>query len=229
MRTTERDKLLLVLAITSGSADSWSFLGLGHAFVANMTGNTVLLGIGLSGARHDVLHPLIALIFYAIGVSIGSFLTRDVNQDSIWDKAVSRVLFLEALLLIAAEAAWVSVRAAPNPIITSALLGCIATAVGLQSGSMLSLKLPGIVTTYITGTWTILVSGLVKVDTRRARLHEDKAGFEERQLIQIIFLATYLLSAVAGGCAFRYFLAIMGIITAIPILVAATYGTLQSG
>jgi uncharacterized membrane protein YoaK (UPF0700 family) len=92
VRTTERDKLLLVLAITSGSADSWSFLGLGHAFVANMTGNTVLLGLGFSGARHDVLHPLIALIFYAIGVSIGSFLTRNVTPDSIWHQAVSRVL-----------------------------------------------------------------------------------------------------------------------------------------
>jgi uncharacterized membrane protein YoaK (UPF0700 family) len=228
VRTTERDKFLLVLAITSGSADAWSFLGLGQAFVANMTGNTVLLGIGLSGARHDVLHPLIALIFYAIGVSIGSFLTRGVNQDSIWDKAVSRVLFLEALLLIAAEAAWIGVRTAPTSMMTSAMLGCVATAIGLQSGSMLSLKLPGIVTTYITGTWTLLVSGLVKMDTRRARLGEDKANFEERQLIQIIFLTIYLLSAVAAGFAFRYFPSIMGIISAIPIVLTATYGTLHS-
>jgi uncharacterized membrane protein YoaK (UPF0700 family) len=199
----------------------------GHAFVANMTGNTVLLGIGLSGARHDVLHPLIALLFYAIGVTIGSFLTRNVAADSIWDKAVSRVLFLEALLLIVAEAAWLGSRPSPNPLTTSATLGCIATAIGLQSGSMLSLKLPGIVTTYITGTWTLLMSGLAKMDTRRARLREDKASFEERQMIQIVFLATYFLSALAAGCAFRYLPAMMGIITAIPILLAATYGTFR--
>ena len=229
MRTTERDKLLLVLAITSGSADAWSFLGVGHAFVANMTGNTVLLGLGVSGARPDVLHPLIALIFYAVGVSIGSFLTRAVNQDSIWDKAVSRVLFLEALLLITSEAAWIRVRPAPTLLTTSATLACIAAAIGLQSGSMLSLKLPGIVTTYITGTWTLLMSGLVKMDTRRARLREDKATFEARQMIQVVFLATYFLSALAAGCAFRFVPAIMGVITAIPILIAATYGAIRSG
>jgi uncharacterized membrane protein YoaK (UPF0700 family) len=193
-----------------------------------MTGNTVLLGLGLSGARADMLHPLIALIFYAIGVSIGSFLTRRVSQDSIWDKAVSRVLFLEAFLLIASEAAWIGTVHAPNPLTTSVMLGCIATAIGLQSGSMLSLKLPGIVTTYITGTWTLLVSGIVKMDRRRKRLREDEASFEERQMIQIVFLATYFLSALAAGCAYRYLPSMMGAITAIPILLAATYGAARS-
>jgi len=228
VRTTERDKLLLILAITSGSADAWSFLGVGHAFVANMTGNTVLLGIGLAGARHDVLHPFIALIFYALGVTIGSFLTRDVNPDSIWDNAVSLVLFLEAILLIAAEVAWIQVRPTSNPLMTCALLGCVGAAIGLQSGSMLSLKLPGIVTTYITGTWTLLISGLVLMDTRRRALHEDRPSFEERQLIQIVFLAIYFLSALAAGFAFRYAPSIMGIITALPILLAATYATVRN-
>jgi uncharacterized membrane protein YoaK (UPF0700 family) len=104
-----------------------------------MTGNTVLLGISIFGLHHDVLHPLIALISYAIGVSAGSYLTRNVSPDSIWDKAVSRVLFLEALLLIAAEVEWIRAGSAPGSIATDALLGCIAVAIGLQSGSMLSL------------------------------------------------------------------------------------------
>ena len=37
-----------------------------------------------------------------------------------------------------------------------------ALAMGMQSGAMVQLKIPGIVTTYITGTWTTLVSGLVR-------------------------------------------------------------------
>ncbi|HTT74732.1 MAG TPA: YoaK family protein [Candidatus Binataceae bacterium] len=227
MRTTERDKLLLVLAITSGSADSWIYLGIGHAFVANMTGNTVLLGIATFGMHHDVFHPLTALVFYAIGVAIGSFLTRNVKQDSIWDKAVTRVLFLEALLLIASAVVWLHTGAAPNPTTTGALLACVATAIGLQSGSMLSLKLPGIVTTYISGTWTILVSGLVRMNEVQARSHESPASFEERKLIQLIFLAAYFLSAVAAGCAFRYFPAIVGIISAVPVLFTAAYGAIR--
>ncbi|HEX4210973.1 MAG TPA: YoaK family protein [Candidatus Binataceae bacterium] len=227
MQPAERDKLLLVLAITSGSADAWSYIGLGRAFVANMTGNTVLLGIAIFGEHHDILHPLIALVFYAIGAAIGSFFTRRVIPDSIWDKSVSGVLFLEAILLIFSEAAWMRTAAAPSPSMTCAFLACIATAIGLQSGSMLSLKLPGIVTTYISGTWTILVSGLVQMDRRRARLRENRANFEERLFIQITFLITYFLSAVAAGCAFRYVPVAIGIITALPILIAAAYSSIR--
>ena len=40
MRETERDVMLFLLAASAGSADGWSYFGLGHAFVANMTGNT---------------------------------------------------------------------------------------------------------------------------------------------------------------------------------------------
>lgn len=56
MRRSERDALLLMLAIAAGSADGWSYFGLGHAFVANMTGNTVLLGIAVF-LHGDLLHP----------------------------------------------------------------------------------------------------------------------------------------------------------------------------
>jgi uncharacterized membrane protein YoaK (UPF0700 family) len=40
VRRIERDLLLLLLAVAAGSADGWSYFGLGHAFVANMTGTT---------------------------------------------------------------------------------------------------------------------------------------------------------------------------------------------
>ena len=55
MRSAERDVLLFVLAASAGSADGWSYLGLGHAFVANMTGNTVLLGIAVFQNHGDLL------------------------------------------------------------------------------------------------------------------------------------------------------------------------------
>ena len=47
MASVERDVRLLILAASAGSADGWSYFGLGHAFVANMTGNTVLLGLAV--------------------------------------------------------------------------------------------------------------------------------------------------------------------------------------
>jgi uncharacterized membrane protein YoaK (UPF0700 family) len=43
-----RDILLLVLTWAAGSVDAISFLALGRVFTANMTGNTVLLGLHLA-------------------------------------------------------------------------------------------------------------------------------------------------------------------------------------
>src|SRR5260370_15104879 len=43
-------RTLLVLTFTTGLVDAASYLGLGHVFTANMTGNIVLLGFGIAGS-----------------------------------------------------------------------------------------------------------------------------------------------------------------------------------
>ena len=42
--------ILLVLTVLSGLVDAVCYLGLGHVFTANMTGNVVLLGFAAAGA-----------------------------------------------------------------------------------------------------------------------------------------------------------------------------------
>jgi len=42
--------LLLGLTVVTGLVDAFSYLVLGHVFVANMTGNVVFLGFALAGA-----------------------------------------------------------------------------------------------------------------------------------------------------------------------------------
>ena len=116
----ERDVLLGVLAVSAGSADGWSFFGLGHAFVANMTGNTVFLGMSIFQKHGDPLHFLISLACYAAGVITGSLLTRNIQAESnsdLWPHAVSRTLLLEALLLVLAEAGWITTRIASHTFI----------------------------------------------------------------------------------------------------------------
>jgi uncharacterized membrane protein YoaK (UPF0700 family) len=41
--------LLVCLTVVTGLVDAFSYLSLGHVFVANMTGNVVFLGFGLAG------------------------------------------------------------------------------------------------------------------------------------------------------------------------------------
>src|SRR5947209_5854024 len=42
---------LLILTFVTGMVDAVSFLGLGHVFTANMTGNVVLLGFAVAGTE----------------------------------------------------------------------------------------------------------------------------------------------------------------------------------
>jgi uncharacterized membrane protein YoaK (UPF0700 family) len=228
MKASERDTLLFILAITSGSADGWSYMGLGHAFVANMTGNTVLLGIAIFGERRDIFPPLVSLVCYAAGVATGSFLTRKVKVGSFWSRSVSLVLSFEAAIMILCAIVWMRMGAIPTALSKQILLAGVAYAIGLQSGAMLPLKLPGIITTYITGTWTTLVGGLMSLSTGHPHQHGNKADYENRVIVQVVFLAIYFFSAVSAGWIFHRFPALSGSLSAIPILIVAAYSALRA-
>src|SRR5271154_1686929 len=150
VQSKERDVLLFLLAVSAGCSDGWSFLGLGHAFVANMTGNTVLLGIAVFQKGRDLLHPAIALGCYLVGVAIASMITRRIAPGQVWPRAISWTLLLEALLLTGAEVAWVmrshEIQGAAS-LSLNWMLASVAVAIGLQSGAMVQLNIPGIVTT----------------------------------------------------------------------------------
>jgi uncharacterized membrane protein YoaK (UPF0700 family) len=230
VRATTRDKMLLLLALSAGSADSWSFLGLGHAFVANMTGNTVLLGIAVFQKNGDLLHPFASLIAYVTGVATASYFTRNLRAGALWAKAISAMLWIEALLLIAAEAGWVALQHYPGSpaSLRYLLLAVVALAVGLQSGAMLQLNVPGIVTTYITGTLTQLTSGLVRFGTQASATRGEQVQFEQRLWMQFGILAAYFLSALLAGLFFRYLPQAVGALAAAPVIIVAVCSTLSS-
>lgn len=231
MRTGERDLLLMVLAVSAGSADGWSYFGIDHAFVANMTGNTVLLGVDVFKKGSDVLHPAIAIGCYAAGVLLASFLTRNLREGDSWPRVVSATLLLESILLIGSEIGWIAILhhsggdsrfaiASRN-----SLLGGVAFAVGMQSGTMVQLKIPGVVTTYITGTWTLLMSGIVRFATGRERKSAPrKVALEERFLLQGAVLAVYFLAAMLTGWILESLPAAVGALPAAAVFSVAIFG-----
>jgi uncharacterized membrane protein YoaK (UPF0700 family) len=221
-----RDVRLLILAMTAGSADGWSYVGLGHAFVANMTGNTVLMGVAVFQNHGALLHPAIALGSYAAGVLIGSLLTGDVSADKGWSKTISWTLMVEALLLVGAEAGWVATQlhASHSPSLIL-LLVALAVAIGIQSSVMVQLQIPGIVTTYITGTWTTMLSGFVNL-ARRTGAPAQKLEFEQRLMMQAAVLSVYFLSAVLTGWLFRHLPIAVGAVPALSLFLVAVHGIL---
>jgi uncharacterized membrane protein YoaK (UPF0700 family) len=230
MASLERDVRLLILASSAGSADAWSYFGLGHAFVANMTGNTVLLGLSVFQYHGDVLHPLISLCSYAAGVIIGSLLTAKVQPSSVWSKAISWTLLLEALLLLAAEAGWIAnhfhISHAPR---LELLLATVSLAIGMQSSAMVQLKIPGIVTTYITGTWTTMLSGLVRLARREPQQAPgQEVELEKRLALQAGVLSAYFLSAVLVGWLFRHLPLAAGVLPGLNVLLVAIHGLIYN-
>src|ERR1700733_6463204 len=215
MASVEGDVRLLMLAASAGSADGWSYFGFGHAFVANMTGNTVLLGLAVFQNHGDLLHPAISLGCYCTGAVIGSLLTGKVEPGTVWSKAISWTLMLEALLLLAAEAGWIAIplHISHTPSL-ELLLASVALAIGMQSGAMVQLKIPGIVTTYITGTWTTMLSGLVRLGRQEQRTQET----EKRLAMQAAVLTAYFLSAVLAGWLFRHLPLAVGVLPGLSVL-----------
>ena len=226
MASVERDVRLLVLAASAGSADAWSYFGLGHAFVANMTGNTVILGLAVFQDHGDMLHPAIALGCYAAGAMLGSLFTGGVRPGTVWARAISWTLMLEALLLLAAEAGWIAIHLHINhsPSL-ELLLGTLALAIGMQSGAMVQLKIPGIVTTYITGTWTTMLSGLVRL---RGQEQQQTQETEKRLAMQAAVLTAYFLSAVLAGWLFRHLPLAVGVLPGLSVLLVAVHGLIYN-
>jgi uncharacterized membrane protein YoaK (UPF0700 family) len=222
MASVERDVRLLMLAASAGSADAWSYFGLGHAFVANMTGNTVILGLAVFQDHGDMLHPAIALGCYAAGAMLGSLFTGGVRPGTVWARAISWTLMLEALLLLAAEAGWMAIHLHINhsPSL-EVLLGTLALAIGMQSGAMVQLKIPGIVTTYITGTWTTMLGGLVRLGRDEQQQTQET---EKRLAMQAAVLTAYFLSAVLAGWLFRHLPLAVGVLPGLSVLLVAVHG-----
>lgn len=228
MRPAERDVLLFPLAMAAGSADGWSYMGLGHAFVANMTGNTVLIGLAVFLNR-DFRHPLVSLGCYAVGTMLATLLSRKPPAESPWPRSISFTLLLEAAILVAVEVVWARLGGPGkiSPAWVNTLLGSVAFCIGLQSGAMLRLKIPGIVTTYITGTWTTLMAGVAKLAKSPRLADVQNPHFEERLLMQAGILAVYFLSAVATGWLLRYLPAGVGAVPAVSVLLVSIYGLLR--
>jgi uncharacterized membrane protein YoaK (UPF0700 family) len=161
--TATRNALLLLLACAAGAADAVSYMELGRVFTANMTGNTVLLGLALVEAeRQATIRAALALVGFLVGGALGAWIVERGASGSIWPPAVTRALALEWIILIVFAVDWLYVSPdAPSPLATGSLIVLSALAMGVQSTAARRLDVSGVATTYITGTLTNLVAWLV--------------------------------------------------------------------
>src|SRR6266550_5140215 len=95
--------LLLALTVVTGLVDAFSYLVLGHVFVANMTGNVVFLAFALAGAPgFSIPASLVALCSFVLGSLGGGLLGSRLGQHR--GRLLGAASAMQTLLLTASTA-----------------------------------------------------------------------------------------------------------------------------
>jgi len=142
---------LLGLTFVTGVIDAVSVLGLGHVFVANMTGNVVFLGFAVAD-RSDVHVSIVltSLLAFVAGAVAGGRLAAGARPR------FARGLSLEVGFLALAGAV---AAAAPTAAYASyVLVASLALAMGIRNALVRTLAIPDMTTTVLTLTITALAA-----------------------------------------------------------------------
>jgi uncharacterized membrane protein YoaK (UPF0700 family) len=179
--------LLVGLTIVTGLVDAFSYLSLGHAFVANMTGNVVFLGFGLAGVGGISLDAsLAAILAFAMGAAASGrwSLAQAPHRGHLLAVAAA------AQTVLVVSAALLALMAGVGGSVTRVVLvAVLAVAMGGQNVIARRLAVPDLTTTVLTLTVTGLVADAT---TSRIRL---------RRVVPVLAM---LAGAFAGGALLRW-------------------------
>jgi uncharacterized membrane protein YoaK (UPF0700 family) len=160
--------LLVCLTVVTGLVDAFSYLSLGHVFVANMTGNVVFLGFALAGVGEiSIVASLLAVLAFVIGAAAGGRWAagRAVHRGHLLAAATSVQAGLVLVASVIASTAGVASSAA-----RLTLIGSLAVAMGGQNAVVRRLAVPDLTTTVLTLTVTGLVADTTPQSVRALRL-----------------------------------------------------------
>ncbi len=152
-----RDRLLVILAVTTGATDAAAFERLGHVFASVITGNLIVLGV--SSVSRDGRLALLAgcvLTAYALGVFLAA--PRREVAPGAWPSAATVALLGDLVLLVAFAVLWEIAAGHPGRGMQIPLLATAAGAMGVQSTAIR--RLDNLTTTYLTSTLTGLIEAI---------------------------------------------------------------------
>jgi uncharacterized membrane protein YoaK (UPF0700 family) len=184
--------LLVSMTLATGLVDAFSYLVLGHVFVANMTGNIVLLAFALAGAPgFSIAASLVALASFFTGALIGGRLVSRYGGHRA--RLHSSAAGIQALFFIAA----VILAAVSGNLVTAglryALIVVLGAGMGIQNAAARKIAVPDLTTTVLTLTITGIAA-----DSALAGGPGSKAG------TRLIAVATMLVGALIGAVLVRH-------------------------
>ena len=177
---------LAALTVVSGLLDAVSYLGLGHVFTANMTGNVVLIGFAAAGAPG----------FSAVAnlTALGTFLAGAVVTGRVALVVPARgTLLVVAMAVEGGLTGGAAIVAATVPTVGTGwprftVIALLGFAMGVRNAAVRRAGVPGMSTTVLTTTLTGLAS-----DSRLAGGSNPNAG---RRATSVVCL---LAGAIAGA------------------------------
>lgn len=167
-----RHLLVVILTFVTGCADATGFISLGGAFSSVMTGNMVLLGLSAGHADASLaITSGSAIAAYILGVLLGASVAGSADPaDPIWPGRVSRALTVELVILLVFLVLWEATLHDRSQGTELGLLAVAAAALGIQSSAVQRFGVPGLSSTYLTGTLTSLIGGVAARRPRTALL-----------------------------------------------------------
>jgi uncharacterized membrane protein YoaK (UPF0700 family) len=149
--------LLIVLTVVTGLVDAVSFLKLGHVFVANMTGNVVLLGLAVGGvSQFSVAVSLTAIGSFLLGALAGGRLGSSTGQHR--GRFLALATYAKGTAVGAAFVVSLASSDGGGAVPAYALVVLLAFAMGLQNATARRLGVPDLTTTVLTLTITGLAA-----------------------------------------------------------------------
>jgi uncharacterized membrane protein YoaK (UPF0700 family) len=145
-----------------------------------------------------------AVFGYIAGVALGANIGYQASiSNKIWPYTTTKVLAAEFLMIILfASAGIIAGNSSSNVVYVLILLASIS--MGMQSAAVRSLGVSGVTTTYVAGTWTSFIIGLMGL--RRSHPSQRTIKDNKNTIIQAITLVAYIAGAATGGLVEPHFL-----------------------
>jgi uncharacterized membrane protein YoaK (UPF0700 family) len=200
--------LLVALTAVTGLVDAFSYLVLGHVFVANQTGNVVFFAFALAGVGGFSATASVAAIgCFAVGALIAGRLGRSL--------AARRELLLGVTagiqaILVAEAVTMAALTGSPMPAgLRYALIVVLSVTMGAQNATARRLAVPDLTTTVLTLTITGMAADSPLAGATGAHLG--------RRLISV---AAMFLGALAGALLVLHVHIVYPLVIALVILAA---------
>lgn len=162
--------MMLALTVVTGLVDAFSYLLLGHVFVANMTGNVVFGGFALAGAPgFSLLASAVALVAFVAGAVSGGYAVHVARTHR--GRQLLYTLLAETAFLAAAVVVTVVSGGPYTGAVRFTLIALLGVGLGVQNAAARALAVPDLKTTVLTLTLTGMAA-----DSRIAKGPGSRAG-----------------------------------------------------